>query len=451
MPRVATRSPSSPPATRVVVIGAGLAGLVAAFRLQRADVDVIVLEARDRVGGRLYSIADGFAAGQHADLGGELVDGSYRLVPRLCEEMGVGLTAPVSYLHDDVTPDEEPFEGLLAPGRYAVGDQLLDGEAFEAVRSEIHAAVASVPPVLHEVVEQWIRRARLSGTAASVVRAAARMPTAIDPWEIDGHYLTKTWMGATVRRIRGGSDALPKALASHLDVRLGTEVAAVRQRSGQVQVETVSGEVFLADRVVVAVPPMVAPTIGFEPTLPESQATVAGAWRPGAGGKVVAQYEEGDAIRAAFTRVIYSDGPVNSVWVGDTDVSTGPAVLAGFVLGPERGLLDHPPLALAELDRLVETVIGRPPTRIAAAVKNWAPDPLTLAIAVTPASPRWGSSIARAARPHGRVHIAGDHTDDVYCSCMEGAARSGERAADEILSLPPRIHINDIEERMVIR
>ena len=451
MTRNTTNAPSTPAASRVVVVGAGLAGVTAAYRLQQRGVDVVVLEARDRVGGRLWSVTDGFAAGQHADLGGELVDGNYRLVPAMCDEFGVELTSPVSYHRDEAVPDETPLEAFLAPGRYLVDGERLEGEAFAAVDREIRAAVQAARPVAHEITEQWIRRARLSDTAAAVVRLVARMPTMLDPWESDVHYLFTTRMGDGVRRIKGGSDRLPIALAEHLDIRFGTTVTALRQNGGQVRVETASDETYVGDQAVLAVPLAVVPTLGFTPPLPDEQLTVAGEWRPAHGGKVAAQYAEGDDVRAAFLRCVYSDGPIMAAWLGDNDVVEGPAVVAGLVGGVERRILDDPDLAIATLDDLVATMIGRRPTRLAAATKNWTPDPLTLQIAVTPGAEQWQPAVARAARPHRRIHMAGDHTDDLFCSCMEGAARSGERVADEVLALAPRIHVTDIEQHLVNR
>src|SRR5689334_3925114 len=65
---------------RVIVVGAGLAGLTAAYELGRAGFDVTVLEARDRIGGRVYTIRDPFRSGQHAEAGGEYVDVVHRRV-----------------------------------------------------------------------------------------------------------------------------------------------------------------------------------------------------------------------------------------------------------------------------------------------------------------------------------------------------------------------------------
>src|SRR4051794_38272119 len=95
------------PAT-VVVIGAGLAGLTAALRLQQWGHGVTVLEAADRVGGRASSSTDGWTDGQHADFGGELIDGSYKSLIALCDELGVELSEPVVYARQDAgaTPIE---------------------------------------------------------------------------------------------------------------------------------------------------------------------------------------------------------------------------------------------------------------------------------------------------------------------------------------------------------
>ena len=97
--------PGGASGVRVVVIGAGLAGLNAAVDLQRAGADVTVLEARDRVGGRTYTVRDGFAAGQYADLGAELVDEGQDAIIGLCQELGIELTPEFTLMSGEIVFD----------------------------------------------------------------------------------------------------------------------------------------------------------------------------------------------------------------------------------------------------------------------------------------------------------------------------------------------------------
>src|SRR5881397_3837149 len=76
----------------VLVAGAGLAGLVAARELAAAGATLTVIDARDRVGGRVWTIRDGFAEGQHAEAGGDMIDEAQHEIRNLCKEVGLKLT-----------------------------------------------------------------------------------------------------------------------------------------------------------------------------------------------------------------------------------------------------------------------------------------------------------------------------------------------------------------------
>jgi monoamine oxidase len=430
-----------------VVVGAGLAGLVAARRLRHGGSGVVVLEARNRVGGRMHTVDQGFADGQHADLGPELVDSTDRLMPRLCAELGVELSPPVSLQRPGSDTDQTPLESFLTPGKVVVGGEVLDGDAFRALREEIRAAVRESPPAPHEPVEQWARRARLSPHALGATRAVSRMPTQLDPWESDvGHILGVRW-GDAVRRIAGGTARLAEALAEDVDVRFETPVVAIRQAGGSVTVETAGGEQHLAERVVVAVPPSVVLNLGFDRPLPPEKIAALTSLRPARGGKVVAQYREGDAVREALAAGCYSAGPINTAWAVDPNGS-GAAVVSGFVCGASRALLEDETGSVAALDELVATVLGSPVTRLAHASKDWTHDPYALGVTVTPAASQRGL-VPVAQAPDRRIHFAGDYTDDRVCGRMEGAVRSGERAAAEVLRRPVRVPLDETERRLV--
>ncbi|NBE50003.1 flavin monoamine oxidase family protein [Streptomyces boluensis] len=438
-----TRTPTS-----TVVVGAGLAGLTAARRLVDAGSEVTVLEARDRLGGRAHSVTDSFAEGQHGDLGAELVLRHYDSLIRTCGELGVELSDPVFFERPDTKPDETSLEGFLDEGRIIVDGELLTGEAFREVDTEIRKALRNAPLARHEIFEQWTRRARLSPRARGALSGVLRMAVQYDPFQTDGQHLVEGRLGA-VRRIVGGSRRLVEALARGIDIRLDTPVLAVRQSGGRVTVETESGETISADRVIVAVPPFVVPTLGFDPPLPATRIGALTSLQRASGGKVIAQYAEGDAVRAALTRGVFSDGPINIAWVGNPYVTQGPAVVSGFLCGADRQFLESDDAAVAGLDAVVETAVGSPVTRIAATRKDWTPDRFALAMGTTLPAAQRGSLAAQFAFPDRRVHFAGDYTVGRLSGTMEAAVRSGERAADEVLRRPGRMQLAEIDSTLV--
>lgn len=432
----------------VPVVGAGLAGLTAAYALARAGVETVVLEARERVGGRAWTVTDGLADGQHCDLGGELITADYRMLPALCEEVGVQLSEENWIERPDTRPDETPLEGYLADGRIVVGGELLTGPRFAAVDREIRTALRQTPPAAQEPSEQWMRRAGLSADARGAVTAVGRMPVQYDQFQVDTHYLTEAHVGAP-RRIVGGTQRLADALARDLDVRLETPVRTIRQAGGRVQVDLEDDERLIASQAVVAVPAFVLPTIGFDPPLPAALLHALTSLQRSSGGKVVAQYAEGDAVRRALGHTVFTDGPVNTAWVSNPYVTTGPAVVSGFVCGTDRPVLESEERAAAALDAVVAAAVGGPVTRIAGMAKNWTADPYALGLGGTASYPVRGGLVALFATPERRVHFAGSYTDVDLPETLEGAVRSGYRVAGEVLRFPDRMNLAEIESRMV--
>jgi len=428
-----------------IVIGAGLAGLTAAWKITRAGGEVIVIEAEDRVGGRAYSSTEGWAAGQYTDYGGELIDDGYRAVTHLCEELGVELGEPIAYAlpADD---DLSTVEGYLRVGTFVIDGKVLDRAACDEAAVLIRAAAQACPPAPYEIVEQWIRRARLAPREAGIMRAVARMLCQLDPWDCDVHFVFGR-ASVSFRRVVGGTQQLALKLAEGLDIRLGDPVARVT-RTGQATVETEGGTTYVGSRVVCATGPYAMAQIGFDPPLPEAKTAVVQSLIPAMGGKVLAQYEEGDLIREHFREVVYTDGAVNAAWVTMHETTGGPAIVTAFVTGEARHVLADEDASLKLLDDLVAQVAGGPVTRLRGEVKNWWADPIAMGITVTPPEAARPSVAGTVAAWERRTHMAGDYTEAGMSGTLEAAVRSGLRVADEVLRTPARHHIDDINERL---
>lgn len=432
----------------VIVVGAGLAGLTAAHTLHAQGADVTVVEARDRVGGRAFTVADGFHDGQHCDLGGELITDDYHALTALCADLGVALSEPVSYDSRGPEPVSNAWEGYVGAGRIIVDRALLEGDRLAEVEAELRTAFTKCPPAAHEVIEQWVRRAGLSVDGRAALAGPARMPVQYDLAQIDTHYLTGSSVG-DVRRVVGGSQQLAIEMARGLDIRLETPVRAIRQSGGRVFVELENGDRLVAEQAVVAVPAFVLPTIGFDPPLPANVVGTLTTLQRAHGGKVIGQYAEGDAVRAALGKAVFSNGPVNTAWVSNHYVTDGPAVVSGFICGTDRYLLESETDALAELDALVATAVGGPVTRIASRHKNWTADRYALGMGATLGLPTRRAITAQLVTPERRVHFAGDYTDVDLNATMEGAVRSGLRAAADLLRMPRRMTLDQIEAELV--
>jgi monoamine oxidase len=249
------------------------------------------------------------------------------------------------------------------------------------------------------------------------------------------------------RRVVGGTQQLALKLAEGLDVRLGDPVARVR-RHGGITVETESGATYVGGRVVCAAGPFAMAQIGFDPPMAEEKISTVQSLLPAMGGKVMAQYAEGDAVRARFREVVYTDGSFNACWVSMHENTSGPAIVTSFVTGQARHLLADEEAALAQLDELVARVVSGPVTRLRGEVKNWWADPIAMGVTVTPFDPARPAIAGVVAAMERRTHMAGDYTEAGMAGTLEAAVRSGLRAADEVLRTPQRFHIDDINERL---
>jgi len=407
---------------KVLVVGAGLSGLVAANELQSAGHDVVVLEARDRVGGRVFTWRQGLADGQFADLGAEIIYHGQNDIAGLCEKYELELTEQFS-LGTDV-PD------LIFGGR-----RLERGAAAELVM-ELRMAIRKTRPGRYESVAQWLRRARVSG-AAELLLAAIAQSTPASPLRLaDAEELNVelSW-GEGYRKIKGGNDLLPRAMAGRVDVHLNQPVRLVGWSSTGVTVES-DQKTLRADRVVVTVPGPLVSELGFAPVLPIEKVTALLQLRYGNATRLVAQYSERDLIKKAIGSGCFTDRMPGFVMEQSIHQGGDKIVVSGLAAGDSEpsGLTDED--ILDQVDATISSVVGRPIKRLFGLVKSWTHDPWSRAVVRAPIGDQRDSVLPLIAAPlGGRLFFAGEHTDNrVGPGGMEGAIKSGYRVAREVLA-----------------
>lgn len=428
----------------VVVIGAGIAGLMAARELRQSGRDVVVLEARDRIGGRMHTTWDGWADGQRAELGPELIGPDYRFFHRLCAELALDRTAEFSLTGGESAPPEAAAVGRTAAATLVLGGRRQPQHVVDQATAELKRSLSTRPIAPGETVAQWTRRARLSQAAAESLRALCRLTPGLEPTECDGTYQVAPW-GSTETRVASGMSSVVEAMAAELDVRLAHEVTAIRRRRDGVDIEIVGRESVTAATAVVAVPLPVVPTLGFEPPLSTARIASMLQFQRGVGGKVVAQYDDGDEIRRAIPRLCLGDDDLAAAWVTNIDAPGTPAVVAAIATGVGRGVLDDEAGALAALDELVAAAVEGPVRRLHGVVHDWSEDPYTRMGSVTPFGGQW-QLVQLLGQGHGRVHFAGDYTTrGRYFGTVEGAVHSGVRVAGEILDGVPPVSVAEAE------
>lgn len=413
---------------KAIVVGAGLSGLVSGMRLQEAGHEVVVLEARSRVGGRVLTVRDGFEDGQYADVGAMILYEGQPNILELCERFGLELTPMVTF-------------GAELPKLLFDGN-LLEPEAVGAAFQELGAAHEDHPPVPFETVAAWARRAGLSAAPYAFLEALIQIQPSIPLRYVDAHRLH---LGPEVFcQIAGGNDQLPRRIAEGLDVRLEQPVRTIGWSGPGVTVETETGTLN-GDLVVVAVPGPLTTELGWDPPLPPEKVGALVSLRYGTGAGVGIQYAETDAIRDAIRTGIFTDRLPN--WFLDVSAQQpGKPIVVVTILSGERQprALDEG-ATLEEADRTMAMVTGSSVTRTFGAVVGWTDDPYSRCIARAPIGDQRETLLPLIRAPlEGRVFFAGEHTDDrPGPGGMEGAIKSAYRVTAEILEprgwpRPPR-------------
>jgi monoamine oxidase len=402
---------------KVIVVGAGLSGLVTGMQLQEAGHEVVILEARERVGGRVLTIRDGFEDGQCADVGAMILYEGQPNILELCTRFGLELTPYVTF-------------GAELPA-LLFGGELLDQETVGAAFGELGGAHEQTPPVPFETLAAWIRRARLSATPHAFLEALIQIQPSIPLRFVDAHALH---LGPEVFcQIAGGNDQLPRKIAEALDVRLGQVVRTIGWSGSGVTVET-EQETFAGDVAVAAVPGPLTTELGWDPPLPAEKVAALVSLRYGTGAGLALQYKETDAIRTAIQTGAFTDRLPN--WFLDVSAHqpSGPIVVVSILSAERQPRLDEATI-LEEADRTMAMVTGSPVTRTHGTVVSWTDDPYSRCIARAPIGDQRETLLPPIRAPLGAsVYFAGEHTDDrPGPGGMEGAIKSGYRVAAEIL------------------
>jgi monoamine oxidase len=451
----------------VVVVGAGLAGLAAAHRLAQAGRSVTVLEARDRVGGRVWNHDLGH--GHVSERGGTFVGPTQDHIAALMRELRVS-TFPVYDRGDDVYvaggtrltySDRGPF-GTAPPDPSIAGpladlvlgiDQLSTTVPVAAPWTAANAAALD-RQTLQDYMDAHGAPPRLQQVAAAALRAifgaearevsmlyslfyTAAAGDARHPGTFARLFDTRG--GAQASRMVGGSQIVPLRLAARLGGRvvLGAPVRSISQTGGGVRI--VADHLTVdARRAIVAIPPVLAGDIRYAPRLPAARRALTAHYAPGTLIKVAAVYDRPFWRDHGLTGQAVATGFPVSIAYDDSPPGGRPGVLFGFVGGDDARR--YRTLSPAARRRAVlgqfAGFFGGPARRpVQFFDTDWTAQRWTRGCPV--GIPAIGTLVA--AGPHlrapvGHIHWAGTETATYWNGYMDGAVSSGERAAAEVLA-----------------
>jgi monoamine oxidase len=461
-----------------VVVGAGFAGLATARQLARTGVDVIVLEARHRVGGR--SFTDVTEAGFVIDRGGQWIGPTQDHLAALAEELGVA-TFPTYTAGQGVELRDghrTPYVGLIPTSdRHGAAEGI-------ACMLDLDLAALDVP--LHDpwdapgaarldatTLASWFDANLQSASARAIIEVAIKAIFGAGSGELSLLFalfylhagggltnLARTTGGAQEARFVGGSQQLAAGMAAELGDRviLGAPVDAVDYTPDHV---IISGRLVrsppdpgdlanLADpsrphdtvrirarRAVMAMPPALSARLDYTPALPGRRDQLAQRMPMGAVIKVHVIYEQAFWRNDGLNGQIVAPGALMESTFDNSPEDASHGAIVGFVAGDEcrraetAGPETRRDAVIRDLVRAFGPAARHP---IEYVEQAWCAEPFTRGGPVAVSSPGALTALGPALRqPVGPIHWAGTETATEWCGYLDGALRSGHRAAEEVL------------------
>jgi monoamine oxidase len=446
-------------APRVVIVGAGTAGLTAAYRLQGGGIASRVIEASDRVGGRMYTLRDAFPGGQLVELGGELIDSDHESLMGLVDELGLTLT-DLQVADGDLETETFFFNGQKIPIEQVM-------EEFRPVAAAINSDLElitgdgdvtySAPNNGQELdvsIAEWFDRHQITGLIRDILDVAYTGEYGL---EIDDQSaFNLLWLIGTDEsefkiygdsderyHIAEGNDAVPTGLAERLEtpVELETWLEAIRQNSSGSYVLTVNqnGTVsdIEADIAVLAIPFTILRQVYIDIELPPVKRKAIDELGYGTNAKLMVGFDERVWQVHNSNGSTFSDLPYQATWDTSRGQEGTQGVLTNF-LGGLRGIEVGTGSDAEQAEQFVAQIEQVFPGAAAAyngtAVRqHWPTIPYVLG---SYSCYKPGQTVGiRGAELEavGNLYFAGEHTSLDYQGYMNGASESGERVAAEIL------------------
>ncbi len=451
----------------VAIVGAGFAGLTAARTLTRAGRSVAVVEARERVGGRVWNHQLG--DGHISERGGTFVGPTQDHVMALAKQLGVA-TFPTYDKGDNVyvingrrgTYSDTGVTGTAPPDPVILPDLALVVTELDKMSRTVPVnapwSAKNAASWDGQTLESWINTHAVTPQFHKYVPLATRPIFGAEPRELSLLFVLfyiassgdekhpgtfernfDTRGGAQQSRFHGGSQLIALKMAQHLGRRvvLGSPVRRIVQGSRGVTVHS-DRVTIKAREVIVAIPPALAARIDYEPILPFQRDQLTQRYGQGTLTKVAAVYDRPFWRAKGLNGTAFdTTGPVTATF-DDSPPGGEPGIVFGFVGGDDaRRYATMSPASrrAAVLAQFAKFFGAEAHSPRAFFETSWSGEQWTRGCPV--GIPSMGTLVAygsRVRQPVGRIHWAGTETSNYWNGYMDGAVRSGQRAAAEVLA-----------------
>ena len=431
----------------VLVAGAGLAGLSAARDLIARGATVTVIDVRDRVGGRVWTIRDGMAEGQHAEAGGDMIDEEQHEIRNLAAEVGLKLTRILKGGFGYVRADQAGRARIVT--RNAKGGwERLAGELRGVSRPYHLAERRWDSPITADLarrsVATWLDQAKadadLRATATGLRGFFLADPDELSLIALVDQFAENDAPGpGAMYRIEGGNDRLASALAEPLGERLhlNTDVVALSHRGKVVRVSVKNNRALAqinCDYAILALPATLLRRIPITPALPAQQHEAVVRLKYGRATRTLLQFSKRFWRAPGRPRAFGSPLPFGAIWDGNEEQRGRAGILTLLAGG---GASDATQAIVAKhgargLTDALDWLGSKDSELLASRQIVWEQDPYARGgyayfdPGFDPALRAWLS------RPAGRLFFAGEHTSVKWQGYMNGAVESGRRAAAEV-------------------
>lgn len=424
---------------KIIIIGGGIAGLYSGYLLQNNGYEVTIIEARSRVGGRIYT-EDG------VDLGGQWISSLHKRAMRLCEQFGLDLYRQfdegihISYFNKKREEYTDTFAGAGFDKDSIQLTSMLGQHITEFERLSNTINLESKHQVLDEVsFSQWVENNITDVRLRNLINLAFYANTCADPkyvsflfWiyflKVCGGYkkITSIKNGAQEFRIKGGAQKLCQKLAEGLNIIYDSEVKDVISQNKLYTIKT-ENNIYFADKVVSALPLQLVPKINWSPALEDTRLSLYKSMQMGCINKLVVQYNIAFWRENGYSGAILSDvGPVGLCYDACSDNCFA---LVIFIFGrqeySDNEILDH-------LASLLDNDLAKIPTKIYR--KNWSKDNLSggCYFAVPPVN-SFTYYHHYLIKPHNNIYFIGTETAQHWMGYIEGALESSERLVMQLI------------------